>query len=161
MRKMLLIDPDKCTGCRMCVMACSLNKTDTFNPVRSRISIAKWEEEGIMMPIMCQHCEEPPCMTACPIDAIHKNEETGTVWIDHQVCIGCKMCMMVCPFGGPSFDPVEKEVVSCDLCGGNPQCADVCPTDALQYVRADRSAAIRRRGAMEKIRKSITALAGA
>ena len=161
MRKMLLIDPDKCTGCRMCVLACSFNKTNTFNPVRARISVAKWDEEGIMAPIMCQQCEDPPCMAACPIDAISKDEETGVVSINQAVCIGCKMCMMVCPFGGPSFDPVERKVVSCDLCDGEPQCADICPTEALKYIRADRSAAIKRRRAMEKIMKAVTALEGA
>ena len=158
MRKMLLIDPDKCTGCRMCVLACSFNKTNTFNPTRSRISIAKWDEEGIMVPIMCQHCEDPPCMAACPIDAISKDEETGTVLINQAICIGCRMCMMVCPFGGPLFDPVERKVVSCDLCDGDPQCVSICPTEALRYVRADRSAAIRRREAMEKVMKAINAL---
>jgi len=158
MHKMLFIDPDRCTGCRICVMACSLSKTNTFNPIRSRISIAKWEEEGIMVPIMCQHCEEPLCMIACPVDARSKDKETGIVRINDQVCIGCRMCIMVCPFGGPSFDPVESKVVICDLCDGNPQCVDVCPTGALQYIRADRSAAMKRRGAMEKIRRAITTL---
>lgn len=158
MGNMLFVDYDKCTGCRMCVMACSLNKTGTFNPVRARISIVKWEEEGIMAPVMCQHCEEPFCVACCPVDAISKNEESGAIEINSQVCVGCKMCMMICPFGGPSFDPVERKVVNCDLCDGNPACVEVCPTDALQYIRASRSAAIRRRGAMEKMRKAIVAL---
>ena len=158
MRKMLLIDYELCTGCRMCVMACSFTKTNTFNPARSRIGIVKWEEEALRIPIMCQHCEEAPCIACCPVDAISKNEETGLVEINSQVCIGCKMCMMICPFGGPSYEPVEKRVVNCDLCGGNPACVEVCPTEALQYVKADRTAAIRRRGAMERLKKSITAL---
>ena len=64
--------------------------------------------------------------------------------------------MMVCPFGGPSFDPIEKRVVKCDLCDGNPVCVEVCPTGALQYVRADRNVIVRRRQAVERIMKSLT-----
>ncbi|MBI4286739.1 MAG: 4Fe-4S dicluster domain-containing protein [Chloroflexi bacterium] len=158
MRKMLFIDADKCTGCRMCTMACSLSKTETFNPARSRISILRWEEEGIMQPIVCHHCENPPCIKACPVDAISKNKETGLVAIDQPLCIGCKVCIMECPFGGFSLDPVENIVTNCDLCGGNPECVAICPTGALTYVTADRTALMRRRGAMEKLGKSLGAL---
>lgn len=156
MRKMLFIDANKCSGCRMCVMACSLTKTGTFNPTRSRISILKWEEEGIMKPIVCRHCQHPPCMEVCPVDAISKDADTGIVSINQQECIGCRECLMECPFGGPSFDPVDNIVINCDLCGGNPQCVDICPTGALRYISADRVAMMKRRGAVEKLGKSIT-----
>ena len=158
---MLIIDSDKCTGCRMCVMVCSLTKSNTFNPARSRISIVKWEEEGIMIPVMCQHCEDPPCLPCCPVDAVKKDREgTEAVSISNQTCIGCRMCMAVCPFGGPSFDSTEGKVVICDLCDGEPQCADICPTGALQYVRADRLAIVRKHGAVERMAKAIGALLG-
>ncbi len=161
MKKMLLINHQECTGCRMCVMACSFAKTNTFNPVRSRISVVKWEEEALMVPVMCQQCEDAPCMAGCPVDAISKNEETGLVEINQQACIGCKMCMMLCPFGAPSYDPVEKRVVKCDQCGGNPACVEACDTHALQYVKADRAAEIQRRAAMERIKDSIAAMSKA
>lgn len=155
MTKMLVVDYDKCTGCRICVLTCSLKKTNTFNPERARISIVRREEEGILVPVVCQHCEEPPCMMSCPVDAISRNSETGAVEIDSSLCTGCKICMTECPFGGPSLDPVEDRAVLCDLCSGNPACAESCPTGALQYVRADRSDTIRRRQAIERMIKSV------
>lgn len=158
MRNILLIDGDKCTGCSMCVLACSFGKTDTFNPARSRIRLVNWEEQGKIVPVVCQQCEEPVCMACCPVDAISRNEETGLIEINRQVCINCKICREVCPFGGPLLDPVSGDVVLCDLCGGNPACVEVCPTSALQYVRADRDNAKRRLAVMGKIRESIVAL---
>ena len=159
MRKTILIDYDKCTGCLMCAMACSFNKTSTFNPARARIGIVNWEEKALIVPIMCQHCEEPVCVACCPVDAMSKDEETGLVEIDRQACINCKICRQVCPFGGPSLDPIAREVVLCDYCGGNPACVAVCSSDALQYVTADRGTVMRRRQAMGEIRTSIVALA--
>ena len=155
---MLLIDYDKCTGCNICTLRCSFEKTITFNPLRARINIVRWESEGIMLPVLCLHCEQPACIPCCPTNALSKNQETGVVELNGQICMGCKMCMMVCPFGGPSFDPIEKRVVLCDLCEGNPVCVEVCPTRALQYVRADRNAIVRRHKAMERTIKSLTNL---
>ena len=159
MRNIIVIDNNKCTGCSICALACSFDKTNTFNPARSRIRIVNWEEQGKIVPIMCQHCEEPVCVACCPVDAMSRNEETGIVEIDRQTCIDCNICRKICPFGGPSLDPISGEVVLCDYCGGNPACVAVCSSDALQYVTADRGTVMRRRQAMGEIRTSIVALA--
>ena len=161
MGNVLLIDGNKCTGCSMCVLVCSFSKTKTFNPARSRIRIVNWEEQGEIVPVVCQQCEEPVCMACCPVDAISKNEETGLVEINRQVCINCSICRKVCPFGGPLLDPVSGEVVICDRCGGNPACVEVCPIGVLQYVKADRNSARRKLGVMGKIRESIVGLSKA
>ncbi len=157
MKNLLLIDGDKCTGCSMCVLACSFTKTNSFNPARSRIRLINQEEEGEIVPVLCQQCEEPVCMACCPVDAISRNDGTGLVEIDRQACINCRICREVCPFGGPSFDPVSKEVVICDRCGGNPACVEVCPTGALQYVTADRKGTTAKLRVMGEARKSIVA----
>ncbi len=158
MKKTILIDFDKCTGCMMCTMACSLAKTESFNPARSRIGIINWEKDGLIVPIMCQHCEEPVCMFSCPTDAMSKDGNNGLVRIDRQTCINCKICRQVCPYGGPSLDPITREVVLCDHCEGKPACVDVCPCDVLKYVEMDdNNIPIRLRG-MTEIRKSVISI---
>ena len=131
MKYILIPDPDKCTGCRICEMGCSMIKTRRANPGFSRIRVVKIEEKGVDYPLACLHCEDPPCMKSCPTDAIIK-EETGAVVIGEKACIGCKMCFLACPFGAISIN--DNMPVKCDLCGGNPFCARVCPTDAISYV---------------------------
>ena len=151
MRKVLFVDHDKCTGCELCVLHCSFAKTETFSRARSRVNVIRWEEEGICVPSMCVHCEEPLCVLICPVNALSKDEETGMVNMDTDLCIGCKRCMMVCPFGAPAIDPVTGKVFKCDLCGGEPVCAQVCPTEAIQYLKADRIGLGRKRQGMEKL----------
>jgi len=107
--------------------------------------VLKPAEEGIIMPVICRHCEEPPCIPACPVDAISKHKETGLVRIDSNTCIGCKLCVEACPYGGPVGIPVEVKnskgsystKVICDLCDGQPSCVESCPTGALQFISRD------------------------
>jgi len=136
-QKYLVVDYQKCTGCRLCALACSLEKTGTCNPARARIRVADWEEKGFIVPIVCQDCAEPICMNACKEKAIIRDVETGAITIDRSRCTNCKICMQVCPFGGPSFDPAAREVVLCDHCSGNPACTDVCTRGALRYTAVD------------------------
>ena len=158
MREILIVDAQKCTGCRMCEIYCSFSKTKTCNPARSRVSVVKWEEQGINVPSMCQHCEDPPCVPVCPTGAISKDSETDAVLTNEDLCIGCKMCLIACPFGAPSIDPVESKVIRCDLCEGDPVCAKVCPTGAIKWINADRAGLMRKREGMEKL-TSLTKLA--
>jgi len=160
MRKMLLIDCERCTGCEICVLYCSFEKTRTFNRTRSRVSIIRWEEEELYIPTMCQQCEEAPCILACPVDALSKDEVSGVVCRNDEVCIGCKMCITICPFVGSTIDPVENKVISCDLCGGNPICAKVCPTGAIQYVRADRIGIMKKGRGLERLAKLVRLVVG-
>ena len=155
MRKILFVDHDKCTGCELCVLHCSFKRTETFSRTRSAVNVIKWEEQGICVPSMCVQCEEPLCVLICPVNALSKDEETGMVNLDKDICIGCKRCMMVCPFGAPALDPFTGEVFKCDLCGGEPTCAQVCPTQAIQYLNADRVTLMRKRRGMEKMAEVI------
>jgi carbon-monoxide dehydrogenase iron sulfur subunit len=158
MRRVILINYKKCTGCMICAIACSFKKTNTFNPARSRIKVVSQEEKGMSIPILCQHCEEPVCMACCPADAMSKDGKTGLVEIDRKVCINCKICRKVCPFGGPSLDANEKEVVICDHCGGSPVCVSACPNETLKYAEADGNHIMERRRGMGEIRKFIVNL---
>jgi Fe-S-cluster-containing dehydrogenase component len=155
MSKKIIIDHNKCTGCLMCGQVCSLVKTGMFNPASSRIRIVDWEDSGVTVPVVCQHCAEPVCLPSCPVEAISRDSKNGVVSIDPELCINCSSCRQVCPFGGPVFSATEKQVHLCDLCGGEPSCVDVCPTEALLYQEYDMDDGGQRLAAMVEIRKTL------
>ncbi len=133
-KKMLVTDPDRCTGCRLCEIVCSVKHTGVSNPARASIHIIKWDNEGFYLPMRCQHCQDAPCMAVCPKDAISLDAELDCVTINYDLCIGCKMCVSACPFGAMGFDAQQKRVFKCDLCDGDPQCVRFCDMKAIDYV---------------------------
>ena len=155
MQKILIVDYEKCTGCRLCELVCSVKHEGVSNPSRARIHITKWDWEGIMMPMVCHQCESAPCINACPTNARLRDEQLDRVVIDSDRCIGCKTCIVVCPFGAVGFDPVAKSVISCDLCDGDPVCVKFCATEALRYVDASEANKKRQRAAAEKLYGSL------
>lgn len=150
MQKILFIDSEKCSGCRMCESACSLYHDKVFNPTRARINIVKWETAGLYLPMVCQQCETPLCEVVCPMHAIKRDEETGAMLVDHDLCVGCRLCIMFCPFGGINLDPKTGRVLKCDLCGGDPVCVKFCEKEALQYLNANTINLKKKRAAAEK-----------
>ncbi|MGI9301294.1 MAG: 4Fe-4S dicluster domain-containing protein [Gammaproteobacteria bacterium] len=137
MLRALQIEPEKCTGCLQCEMACSLENEGLFNPSKSRIKVFTFHEEGRFSPYTCTQCAEAWCMHACPVEAIVINEATGAKEVREDVCVGCKVCTIACPFGTVNYNHDTGKVVKCDLCGGDPECAKACPTEAITYVDAD------------------------
>ena len=135
MSKILMISPKKCTGCKTCEIICSYTKTRGFNPKNAAVTIHEYEEVGIAVPMMCMQCEDAACQNICPVSAISK-DENGTTLIDHEKCIGCKMCVSACPFGNMTISLEDRKLVKCDLCSGAPMCAEFCPTGAISYVEA-------------------------
>ncbi|MFC1949492.1 4Fe-4S dicluster domain-containing protein [Chloroflexota bacterium] len=136
MAKVLAVDYEKCTGCRLCEMVCSIQHEGVSNPARSRIKIIKWENEGRYVPMSCQQCESAPCQAVCPVKAISRDEELNRLMVDYDLCIGCRMCVAICPFGAMSFDPITDRVIKCDFCDGDPLCAKFCEVEAIQYIDA-------------------------
>jgi len=151
MAKILMIDYEKCTGCRLCEQVCSVKHEGVSNPARSRIKVVKWEDEGLYIPMACQQCESAPCISACPTNARCRDEHLGVVATDYDRCIGCRTCLVVCPFGAIGFDPIAKKVISCDLCDGDPTCIRFCETRALQYVEESAINKQRQREAAQKL----------
>ncbi|MDP6178343.1 MAG: 4Fe-4S dicluster domain-containing protein [Desulfatiglandales bacterium] len=151
MDKVLMIDYQKCTGCRQCEMICSVVHEGVSNPSRSRIKVMKWEAEGLYIPMSCQQCEDAPCMNVCPVNAISRDEDIGFVTVDYDVCIGCRTCVAVCPFGAMNFDVIDKKVSKCDLCGGDPQCVRFCEVKAVDYVDAGRQSLLKKKDAAKKL----------
>jgi carbon-monoxide dehydrogenase iron sulfur subunit len=133
-QKILKIDFEKCTGCRLCELVCAVKHNHVSNPTRSRIRIIKWESEGVYVPMACQQCEDAPCAAACPAKALQRNLEMGRVEVDYDKCIGCRTCVSVCPFGAMHFVPIDRKVIKCDLCDGDPQCVRFCEVKAVDFV---------------------------
>jgi len=133
-QKILIVDHEKCTGCRLCELVCSVKNAGVSNPSRARIHIIKWEMEGFELPMVCQQCESAPCMAVCPVDALSRDDDLERVVIDYDLCIGCKLCVAACPFGGMGIDTVARRVIKCELCDGDPTCVAFCQPQALQYV---------------------------
>ena len=136
MAKILMINYEKCTGCRLCELVCSVKHTGSSNPTRANIHVIKWEHEGFYLPIFCQQCVDAPCMNVCPQKAISRDEELNRVIIIEDLCIGCRACVVACPFGAMGYDQIEKKIIKCDLCDGDPLCTQFCETKAIEYVEA-------------------------
>jgi len=129
----LKVNPELCTGCRMCEMECSNAHEQLFGTAISRIRVSKLEQVGIDYPVVCQQCVNAPCVAACPEDALHRTP-AGTIALDASRCRQCGACVEACPFGAMNLHPKTGLPLSCDLCGGTPSCVAGCPTGALTYA---------------------------
>ncbi|MGL5316402.1 MAG: 4Fe-4S dicluster domain-containing protein [Peptostreptococcaceae bacterium] len=156
MNYFVIANPDKCIGCRTCMIACVVEHSKeniflqnpdeiNFNP---KLDVIKTDK--VSAPIQCRHCEDAPCANACPNDGISMID--GVVKVNEEKCIGCKTCMLACPIGAIDFAPlnkidkdkmfcVEKMIANkCDLCFSSekgPQCEKVCPTKAFKIVKEE------------------------
>ena len=139
MLKSLQIEPEKCTGCLQCELACSYHHEGVFNPSRSRIKVFTFHHEGRFAPYTCTQCAEAWCLHTCPVEAITVNLTTGAKEVAVEQCVGCKVCTIACPFGTINYQVETGKVAKCDLCGGDPECAKACPTSAITYVDAEQT----------------------
>ncbi len=153
MDKILAFNTDRCTGCGLCEIICSVVHVKACNPERSRIRILRFEEKGVNIQTFCQQCENPACIAVCPVSAINKNEYTEMVEIDNGLCIKCKECIMICPFKGVYWDSIDDKIIKCDLCGGDPKCVPYCETKALECLEKDSAAIQAKKVALQEIEK--------
>ncbi len=162
-QKAYLYDNTKCIGCRACQVACKqwnelpAEKTEFFggpgyqNPAHlssSSFTLIKYhvvEENGELQDWtffkeQCRHCLEPACDSACLVGAIQKTEDGPVIW-DEKKCIGCRYCMLACPFDIPKFEwkKVIADIRKCTFCADRiaegliPACAKTCPTEAILF----------------------------
>jgi Fe-S-cluster-containing dehydrogenase component len=115
----------RCSGCRKCEIACSLFHENRIWPEASRIRVFMLVP-GAEVPHLCVQCEDYPCVESCPVDALSVSKDTGAVLVDKEKCTGCGLCIDACPGRIPHIHPTDKYAVICDLCGGKPQCVEVC-----------------------------------
>ncbi len=150
MAKIIVVDEERCLGCKSCELECAMAHTDartlveaarSGNPPKSRVHVEPAGQFG--MPLQCRHCEDAPCITVCPTEAICRFSPDGPVLLDADKCIGCKLCMLVCPFGVIDMSRDAKAMVKCDMCiarteaGELPPCVSACPTQAMRFLDLD------------------------
>lgn len=118
----MTIDLDKCTGCQACTIACKVeNNVPHGSPEEQRkqreiywnkiiaVTQGKYPNvQTLLIPMPCMHCDRPPCVTVCPVRATYRRED-GIVMQDFRKCIGCKYCMVACPYEARSFNIKEQE----------------------------------------------------
>lgn len=115
----------KCSGCRLCEIACSLHHEGKIWPEASRIRVFMLVP-GVEVPHLCAQCSNYPCVAVCPVDALSVSAETGAVIVDDATCTACGLCITACPGEIPHLHPNGTHIVICDLCGGDPECAKIC-----------------------------------
>jgi len=159
MSKILLMDPEKCSGCKRCELVCSFVKEKIFSPVRSRVQLVKIRETGTNIPVVCQQCTEPVCMDVCPTKALTRDDKTGAVILNEDLCIGCRMCFIICPIGAISINIDSKKMAKCDLCKGKPACVEACGYGALEYVEAAEASYHKRREGIGQLSRILEKMA--
>lgn len=123
-----------CYGCQTCQVACK-SEQQTASAVSMR-QVRHFNTNNppshATLSMGCNHCKTPVCLKSCPVKAYSKLDN-GIVYQDHSRCIGCKMCIMACPYSVPKYDPREGKTSKCSYCkerfekGLNPQCVEACP----------------------------------
>ena len=160
MAKMLFIEPSKCTGCRTCELVCSIKNEGMANPALSRIQVIAYKNQGVRVPMTCQQCEQPVCITVCPVGAHRKDRDLGIVKHNSNKCIGCKLCAATCPFGAISINTKTGKVFKCEQCGGRPECARFCEDKAITFIEAEMVPVKKRRQIAQDFTKFIGEYAG-
>lgn len=135
-----LVDMRGCYGCKTCSMACKSENDTPAGVLWRRVREFHFDDPNAMafISMSCNHCDDPQCMKVCPADTYSKRPD-GIVVQDHDKCIGCRMCIMACPYNAPVFDPVEGKTSKCNLCaerldeGLLPRCVASCPGGVLQF----------------------------
>jgi Fe-S-cluster-containing hydrogenase component 2 len=139
----LKVEAEKCTACHICENFCSFDHEGVIWPARARIRIRMAGDQGPFTPNVCRQCNAEraaegalaPCAAACPVEAITLDPRTGAWVVDVERCIGCGSCVQDCPYQAIFLDEEREVAFKCDLCGGEPACAAMCPTEAVTVER--------------------------
>jgi formate dehydrogenase iron-sulfur subunit len=147
--KGLLIDLNRCIGCGACALACQEINGLPIEEHPQALSADNWtfvrQQAGLNIRKQCMHCVDPSCASVCPVKALHKTPE-GPVIYDESRCIGCRYCMLACPFSVPTYEWDKRlpKVQKCIMCyekrvkdGLPPACASVCPMGATVFGERD------------------------
>ncbi len=138
----MVIRQNRCIDCERCMEACVKTNHVPSYGYRTKIleqerEIGHGEKERLFMPVLCNHCNRPPCVRVCPTTATYKDKKTGIVKMIYKRCIGCKTCMAACPYNARYFKEENRAVDKCNFCydtrleKGETEtaCAEACPAD--------------------------------
>ncbi len=161
----VLVDATVCIGCRKCEWACrgahniengdihdyenkevfDTKRRPTYDNLTVVNQYAENEGNASTIKLQCMHCDHPACVSACIVGAISKKKNGAVIW-DTDMCIGCRYCMVACPFQIPAFEyqkALDPKIVKCDFCfertaeGKLPACVDICPVEAITYGKRE------------------------
>ena len=143
--KRIMIDIDKCNGCKNCSIACmqahradegSVYTLDLSSPDNESRNFIQMDSAGRYIPIFCRHCDDPECVFSCMSGALTKDPQTGFVICDEDKCGACFMCVMNCPYGVLKPDRATRSrAIKCDFCVNDedgPNCVRMCPNKAIE-----------------------------
>ncbi len=143
----MVIRESYCIDCEKCMEACRSTNSVPAHGYRTTIlersvPVASGQRERIFMPILCNQCNRPPCVSVCPTNATYKDKNNGIVRMNINKCIGCKTCMAACPYNARYFDEDIKAIDKCDFCyntklkesnGKTTACASACPANVRVF----------------------------
>ena len=143
----IVVNLDRCTGCYSCEITCKMENDialgEHWNKMLQRGPFGEYPNMvRYPLPTMCQQCADAPCVHVCPTGASYR-DGNNVVLIDREKCIGCKYCMMACPYGVRSWNKQQKVVEKCTLCnhltsaGEKPACVKNCCGQARFYGDLD------------------------
>lgn len=144
---------DRCLGCKSCELACAIEHSCGQNLLSAvkeyplpaaRVFVQKFEAPGSFtisqaVAVQCRQCAEPMCAAACITGGIVKDESSGLVRFNHDKCLGCWSCTMICPFAAIVRERYCAKAVKCDRCEDRiiPACVEACPTKALVFCETE------------------------
>ncbi|MCD6200734.1 MAG: dimethyl sulfoxide reductase anchor subunit [Bacteroidales bacterium] len=160
MNRGFVFDREACVGCEACVIACSIaNEGESFVPWRQVYTFNPFRLPGLPVffySLACNHCQEAPCIPACPARAYSRDPVTGAVILNRDACIGCRYCTWACPYDAPQFNETAGTMEKCTFCterlqrGEEPACVAGCPVDALSFIAFEPETAVQAAGFPEK-----------
>jgi carbon-monoxide dehydrogenase iron sulfur subunit len=139
------VDLNRCIACHNCERACLLHKIEQRDGSTANIFISVDMDSRRIFAGTCLQCESAPCMTVCPVNALHRDPLTSAIVVDADTCCSCGMCIIACPHGYMNLDDSSHRATKCDLCGGDPRCVQMCMADALHFGSIQSLAACRQK----------------
>ena len=155
------LDMDRCCACGACAVAC-MDQNDieiTEEPPLRKVFAMEGTNGHAYISMACMHCEDAPCIVACPVGCLSKDERGLTVY-DSTSCIGCHSCAMACPFGAPTYNRFGK-MQKCDGCaerlshGLEPACVRTCSLGALKVYTEEEYAKVHTERSLRKIAEKL------